>query len=266
MLALVLCTCALPIARSASTYELDLNSFVDLGFTTSGGSFEFTYNLTSGPAVPGVGSSFTTTFEFGAFSNSYPLYESTFGVRSYPTFGLTGFGPNLDVDSMFANRPTNNRQVEAFVPGIDPIADLIGLVNGGAIDAQGTATVTMSPPPAVAGWPIIDYSIFVASSALVTLTDNLGGGVRSSPVGFGNYPISTTSVIGQPWERTLLFASYGDGNIADADHANDISGDIEHDTPILVSSSVTYIPEPSVVLGSVWGLALLLGRRARRSA
>lgn len=243
-------------SQAASTYELDLNSVVDLGSSTAGGTFRFTYNLQSGPAVPGIGSSFTSDLTFGAFSGGNIFYDGNFGIQSFPTFGLTGFAASIDFLSMIANRPANNRQSEDAPLG-DPTLALESMVNAGAIDGQGQLTLTMSSPPTVAGWPVISRSVTTAATAQIV-------GAEDSPRGLGVYAAPGSNIIGQPWERTFFYTSYATDTISDAVHASDLA-DPEANSPFLIRSTVVYVPEPSVFLSSVVGLLAIVSRRSRRA-
>jgi len=148
---------------STSTYELDKDATAAANsFATSnknGGTVNLVYNLTSGTAVTGIGSSFTVTLKYSDLNSLNGTDHQWFG---YTTSNLsTGPGafvisPNAQdltagSGSIYNGRPTNNQQAESLsgISNQNAIDEFLTTYQAnGSIDLNGTFTTTIGTYPA----------------------------------------------------------------------------------------------------------------------
>ncbi|MFY0481076.1 DUF11 domain-containing protein [Flavobacterium sp. PLA-1-15] len=142
-------------AISTSVYTMNIPSSVtnaNASFGTNGGSFNLVYNLTSGTAVAGLGTSFNVPFTFTDFSNTATGVNHTW-QSAFDWSGILSILPNTA--SLYTSLPVNNTTAEEITgsPSALTITDdkIRWLLLTNRIDQLGTFKTTIGDLPSTTG-------------------------------------------------------------------------------------------------------------------
>ncbi|WP_165790462.1 beta strand repeat-containing protein [Chryseobacterium sp. MYb7] len=210
--------------NTQSVYTLNLAStLAGATFGANGGSFNLVYTLTSGTAVPSVGSSFTVPFSYSDLNNSVNAQNHT-----WESFGTSGSNFNIvpNVTSLYTGVPANNTQAEnvtAASPGT-PDGWFRYLLGNNSITKLGTFTTTIGNLPTVTGLlssyssntALNLYSTFNASGAGGTLSNGYYAKMQlqntaNTASGASTVPLSASYGSTYTWDYTALTTTPGSG-------------------------------------------------------
>lgn len=167
-----------------SVYTLNLDSAVPAGFSSTGGTVRFTYELTQGVAVATLGSSFDIDYVWSALTP----YNSSYAHRwlTSPGTSSLGYGYSLTENSVWlANIPGSNESDEAGISGLadngatyndrrDQFRDWVA--DG---DLQWLGTFSLTPdnldPSQYSGYQLVSETYATASGNYLH-TDSVGSG------------------------------------------------------------------------------------------
>jgi len=260
--------------QSAYTMDWTTASFVGMG--PNGGVVVVSYNLTSGPAVAGLGSSYSTTFTVsdltgigGAAGNDYVWYQPGLNQTNWANV----IGTEFDIASLLTNLPANNLETGEGLSdnGVSPTslesADGFYRSNiaAGNLDQLGTFTVSTSAAPLVAGYTIVNDSVeYFSRFNDVSTTAHPGylqQGVWAAPEGSPDGPtvfaLSGSLFLAHGQTATFDFTAYDNVDTTDQIFQNGRGF-------WNATGTVTYevVPEPSgvMMLGAA-GLVSVFRRR-----
>ncbi|SDM03044.1 DUF11 domain-containing protein [Chryseobacterium taihuense] len=138
--------------ESTTVYTLNLINTLSSAtntFNANGSTFNLVYDLTSGTAVSGLGTTFNVPFTYSDFNNTATSVNHTWsGIVN--TSGVISILP--DTNSLYTSLPANNSTSEAFAgAGSSPDQRFRFWLSTGAINQLGTFTTTIGTLPAISG-------------------------------------------------------------------------------------------------------------------
>ena len=198
--------------ETQSVYTMNMASTLasaNSSFNANGAVFNLVYNLTSGTAVAGLGTTFSIPFTYSDFNNTTSLVDHRWE-------GFNSNGNRLHIRPvtlpLYTNLPANNSTNESYNLAQTPDWNFKNWINTGAIDKLGTFTTTIGNIPAVSN-PSINS---ISSSPIILYSSwNVGGSAIASGGYYGAMQIQPVPESGDFASTADYNATYGQSYIWD---------------------------------------------------
>lgn len=133
--------------ESQTVYTMDLTATLasaNASFNANGSTFDLVYNLTSGPAVTGIGTTFNVPFSYSDFRNTTILVD-----QRWEGFNVAGNTIHIRpvTSQLYSNLPVSNSTNETYNTAQSPDWNFKNWLNTTVIDKLGTFTTSTGALP-----------------------------------------------------------------------------------------------------------------------
>jgi len=210
---------------SQITYTLNGGNTVNANtISANGGTINLVYNLSSGSAIPGIGNSFTVSYQYSDLNSYNGTDHQWMGLGSGGTFtnsfsifpATSNAAGALITGSIYNGRPANNQQQETS-NGTGSDAQISTYLQNGNIDQSGTFDITIGNYPTATGYRVVSKTLQIGTVGNLSSNGN-GNNQAGYLLKFIDQPINNnatnTAILDVEYGNTYSgkYAAFSDGS------------------------------------------------------